>query len=91
MFDPVKSHEPIMAAQLRMIAYSLGPIQSMVLRLGEVDLTAGAGIIDDRCKCLWTRDGRRITFRFEFGGFVGDLSNQVDPAKPRSEDASCTT
>jgi len=81
-FEPIKSTGPITDDQLEMIARSLGPIQSMMLHIGDVDIQAGAGIINDHCKCLWTKDGRRITLGVQYGGFVGSITDQSDPARP---------
>ena len=81
-FSPIKSFEPITQSQLNMIAKSLGMMQSMVLRIGEVDLESGAGIIDDNTKCLWTKKGCRITLSIGFGGFTESVSKLVDPGKP---------
>ena len=82
-FDAVKGIEPLSPAQLRMIAGALGPIQSMVVRLGEVDPSRGAGIVNDRAKCVWTRQGRRITFEvLPGGGYVAGISTTPDPAAP---------
>lgn len=85
-FDAVQSFEPVTQAQIRMIGTHLGPIQSMVVRLGEVDISRGAGIVSKRAKCLWTKDGRRITFEIlPGGGFMAGISEKPDPAAPTAK------
>lgn len=81
-FEPILRIEPISRDVLRTIARSMGPVVCAMLKLGDVDLKAGAGVIDGKSRCVWTGDGRRITFISEFGGFIGSISNTPDPGKP---------
>jgi hypothetical protein len=79
---PIRSFEPITADRVKAIARSLGPIGCMILKLGDVDPSAGAGVVDDSTKCLWTKAGHRIEFNIGHGGFIGSVTRGVDPSKP---------
>ena len=81
--DKIKSYQPVTSERLNVIANIIGPMQAAILRLGEVDLSKGAGIINEHTECLWTKKGRRITFSME-GGFVGSVSRELDPDCPDS-------
>lgn len=80
---PIKSFEPIAAQSINAIAKSLGNIGAMVAGLGEIDTAAGAGIIDNNTKCVWTYDGHRIeVWLGEAGSFGASKSKEIDPDKP---------
>ncbi len=83
-FDPVLSVEPIDLRTVNMIALSMGMIPAMMCQIGNADLAAGAGIINDTTKCLWTKKGQRITLRYRFGSFIASVSKHPDPAKPKA-------
>jgi hypothetical protein len=69
--------------QLAMIRSSVGPIQSMILHLDDVDVSKGSGQIGPTSKCIWTTDRRRITFDLvQGGGFIGSIGNEPDPDCP---------
>ena len=81
---PVRSFEPITAQAINSIAAALGHIGSMIAGIGEVDISAGAGIINDNTKCLWTKDGHRIeVWLSSDGGFGASKSKNIDPNKPK--------
>lgn len=80
--DPIERYETVTDDVVAMIARSLGPIQSMILRIGQVDTAAGCGVINKTTKCLWTKDRRRIVLSVSFGLFIGSVSEQPDPACP---------
>lgn len=78
--DEIIKREPLTQGTVDMIARSVTPIQRMVLRLHEVDLTKGTGILPEMRKCIWTTDNRRITFTMiPGGGLMGSISNEPDP------------
>ena len=80
---PIKSYELVTGLEVTMIAGAIGYVGSMVAGLGEVDLTAGAGVIDGRTKCLWTKDGHRIeVWLGDDGSFGAAKSKEIDPNKP---------
>lgn len=81
MFDEIIKREPLAQANLDMLARTLRPIEAMVVRLHDVDLSKGAGVLSGGRKCIWTKDGHRITFTLiSGGGFLSSLSKDVDPA-----------
>ena len=82
--DAIKSYETLTDDQLQMIQRAVGSIQTMFLRLNEVDLTKGTGIIDEKTKCLWTKDGKRITLSLSYGAFCGSTSREADPDCPKN-------
>jgi hypothetical protein len=72
--------EPLTQATLDMLFRTLRPIEAMVVRLGDTDLSKGAGVLADKRKCVWTKDGHRITFDMLGGhGIMASLSNEPDP------------
>ena len=80
---PIKSFEPITVRRLKSIAAALGPIGAMIVGLGEVDISAGAGVINDSTKCLWTKKGHRIeVWMASDGGYGAAKSKAIDPEKP---------
>jgi hypothetical protein len=77
--EPTK-YEPLSLAQLQSLQRSVTPVQAMVLRVMDVDATRGTGVLDPKSKCVWTKDGHRITFGLiSGGGFVASISNEPDP------------
>lgn len=80
-FDEVIKREPLTQANLDMLARTLRPVEAIVVRLGDADLSKGAGVLSNNRKCIWTKDGHRITFTMiSGGGFLSSLSKEVDPA-----------
>jgi hypothetical protein len=73
------TYEPLTRATVRRISATLGPIQSMVVGLGNVNLRAGAGVVGPNEKCVWDGKGRRITFTvLPMGGYIAGRSNERD-------------
>ena len=82
-FEPYQKIEPMTLDQLRMIAGVLGPIECMVVDLNSVDVTRGCGVITNTKKCLWTKEGKRLTFGLVTGGgYIASLSRDIDPSAP---------
>lgn len=81
MFDEIIKREPLTQANLDMLARTLRPMEQMLVRLHDADLSKGAGVLSEGRKCIWTKDGHRITFTLiSGGGFLSSLSREVDPA-----------
>lgn len=60
-------------------------ISAMIAGLGEVDISAGAGVINDNTKCLWTKEGHRIeVWLSSDGGYGAAKSRAIDPEKPQA-------
>lgn len=64
----VARYEPLKQETLEMISRVIGPVASMTAGLPEADIRRGAGVIDYHTKCVWTKDGHRITFEMLVGG-----------------------
>lgn len=78
-FDPVQKYEPVDRGTVAMLGQQLG-LAAIVVELGKVDLSKGAGVLGDNSKCLWTTDGKRITFSLVTGGgFIASQSKEKDP------------
>lgn len=79
-FDEIIKREPLTQANLDMLARTLSPIQRTVVRLHDADLSKGAGVLSNTSKCIWTKDGHRITFTMiSGGGLLSSLSKEIDP------------
>lgn len=77
--DTIIKYEPLLPEHLAMLSRTLRPIERTVLRIGDVDLSKGAGVLSDNRKCIWTTDGHRITFvMLHGGGLMGSISNKPD-------------
>jgi hypothetical protein len=51
-----------------------------------LDRDAGAGVVDDSTKCLWTANGKRIEVSLVHGGgLIISQSKEVDPEYPHRE------
>jgi hypothetical protein len=62
--------ESFTIAQLNALKRLLGGMQSLILRLDDVDITKGRGILAGYDRCVWTFDGCRITIGLIHGGMV---------------------
>jgi hypothetical protein len=83
-FQPVVEYSDLDPGALRALRAGLGSVACMVSRLSEVDPTRGSGQIDDRTRCLWTADGRRVTIEAILGGgVIASCSKSVDPNAPK--------
>jgi len=72
--------EPITRSQVKMIAGIIGNIGAMICNLGDVDVSKGAGVLGPQEKCLWTKDGRRITITMtNDGGLIASCAKKPDP------------
>ncbi len=84
-FKPIRSYEPISRRTVFYVAQALGTIGGMVVDLKKVDISAGAGVINDSMKCLWTEDGHRIEIWCSSdGGWGASKSKEIDPDKPKT-------
>lgn len=77
---PVELMERVTADQVKHLILALGPMAAQILDLGFVDLEFGRGHLGANDRCLWTKEGRRITISVSSdGGVVGSLSKEIDP------------
>lgn len=74
--------QPITQARVDAIKRAIGPAASAVARMYDVDPTRGEGIIGSLSKCLWLKDGKRVTFQLSNGTIIGIVSNEPDPFAP---------
>lgn len=82
-FNMTLKIEPVTRDQLKSLMRALEPLQSIILQLGAVDLAKGRGVLEGNSRCLWTKDGRRITLTpTSDGGFVGSCGRTPDPECP---------
>jgi hypothetical protein len=78
--------EPVTRKQLDHLILALGLIGSMLCDLHDADLSRGRGILKGNDRCLWTKDGRRITISLGPGGeFIASCGNEPDPEAPEQE------
>ena len=71
-------YEPLTEAMAAMLQRSFTGLQASVLGIYEIDPARGAGVLDGK-KCVWTKQGRRITFWAGHGAMGAALSKEVDP------------
>lgn len=69
------------------VARAHGGAGMIVCGLLEADLTKGRGILEGNTRCLWTRDGRRITIGFSNGSLTVSASKTPDPECPKEQSA----
>jgi hypothetical protein len=78
-FDTIKSVEPVTQKQVDSLHRVLG-LGALVCKLSEVDLNAGRGVLEGNNRCLWTKDGHRITVTLcSDGGVIASVSKDPDP------------
>lgn len=71
--------EPVTKAQMQALARALGgAIPAMIARLGDADLSVGRGVLPNGDRCLWTKDGRRITVSASHGTFIAAVTRDLD-------------
>lgn len=75
--------EPITREKIAEIKRQLPGLTAMICRIADADHRRGCGVLGERSKCLWTSDGRRITFELiPSGGFIAACSKDPDPHAP---------
>jgi hypothetical protein len=68
-FETPIRYEPLSLRALRIIR-----------RLRDIDPSRGCGVLGNDSRCVWTRDGHRITFWVDrVHGYGGSVSKVVDP------------
>lgn len=80
--------EPITQKAVDSLTRVLGGLQSMILQIAEVDLSKGRGVLESKdgndVRCLWTKDGHRITITIcRDGSVIGTCSKTPDPQCPK--------
>ena len=77
------SIEPVTEKQLDHLIRAVGHIGSMICDLHEADLSRGRGVLKGLDRCLWTKDGRRITISLgDHGELFASCGNEPDPEAP---------
>lgn len=83
--------EALTEANVATIQRSFTGIQAIVLGIDQIDKDAGAGVFEDGSKCVWRRDGRRISIKATYGhgsGLIASASKDADPlSKPKNRGA----
>lgn len=84
-FKPIIKIEPVTRQQVLSLAAAIGPISSAVVGLNQIDISKGRGVFDDTDdRCLWDKDGRRITIEIiSTGGVIASKSKSPDPHCPK--------
>ena len=78
--------EPLDKKTIAMIARTLGNIPAMICNLHEADVSRGCAQIGPREKCLWTKDGKRISIATTVdGGLIASCSKEPDPEAPEGK------
>ena len=87
---PIKEYDGLTQKTIRVIREAFPGMQSVILRLGDIDPARGSGRIDDHTRCVWTKDGYRITMvQTRDGGRIGTCSKEKDPlANPEARNVS---
>lgn len=81
--EKVERFEPITEDIFKQILDCFTPTARMIAGLNEVDLRRGAGVLSKDSKCLWTKDGHRVTVAMGQGGsFSAAKSKDPDPQAP---------
>jgi hypothetical protein len=79
-FEPIEKFEPLTKDTVEMLRRNIGFPALMVIDLGDVDLKKGAGVISSTQKCVWTKQGHRITIGVLPGpGLIASQSKEPDP------------
>ena len=90
-YDPIEEYDELTKRTVRIIRESFTGMQGLILRLGDIDLARGSGRIDEHTRCVWTKEGHRITMsQGPEGTRTCAYSNWRDPladpgARPRIE------
>lgn len=71
--------EPVTGEVVQGLIRGLTVLQAQILRLYDVDVRRGAGVLSKDSKCLWTFDGHRITLLISEGCLMGTVSADPDP------------
>ena len=76
--------EPLTEQDANVIRRGFPGIQGMIMRLDDIDISRGAGIMDDGYWCVWTKDGHRISLSQGHGTRIGSCSKEPDPEAPEA-------
>lgn len=76
--------EHLTTQQVQMIRQAAG--LGGIIMNWDIDYSVGAGIISASDKCLWSKDGRRITCSLiPHGGYIISQEKESDPLYPNLE------
>ena len=68
--EATQKTEDVTQEQVNALMRSVGPMGSMIARLHEVDISRGRGVLEGNDKCLWTKDGKKITVTLTSDGGI---------------------
>ena len=78
----IKRYERLTREQWERALFEIGPEIAMAAGLYYVDYRMGIGIIDDNSRCVWTRQGRRVTITYDEGRPVAaKIGKTPDPRR----------
>jgi hypothetical protein len=78
-FEPIEKYELLTEDHIKMITRALHPIALSVIDIRSIDISKGAGVVNAKTKCVWTKKGNRITLVYDMGSFMASQSRGVDP------------
>lgn len=83
--DQLRGIEKVTSEHMKALLRMVTPMQQMIVRMHDVDLSRGRGVLKGQSRCLWTHDGHRITVSpITGGGLIVSLSKGPDPEAPPS-------
>ena len=78
--EPIASYEELEQDTIDGLLQQFPGAKGMILRIGDIDISRGAGIVGKHTKCIWTHDGHRITVSGDRSGtMIGSYSPETDP------------
>lgn len=80
--------EKVTQEQINAIQRAAG-MGAMIVDFHNVDLDAGRGVLDGNNRCVWTKDGKRITVAIpQTGGFIVSQGKNPDPEYPNKKEGN---
>ncbi len=80
--EPWANPEKLSIFEHAFIKTNLGPVQSAICRINEIDRTRGKARIPNG-RCFWLRTGERVSIqKIDDGGHVAAVSSTPDPTAP---------
>ena len=79
-FTEILRYEDLEPEAVTAIQGAFSGMQSAIMRVMEIDPVRGAGVLGPDSKCVWTKDGHRITvWQSSDGGRGGSCSKDPGP------------
>ena len=75
------SIEQFTETQLGYLQNAVG-LGAMIIDWSDIDFDAGRGVLKGHDRCIWNKDGRRITVAIGSGTLVASQTKESDPDYP---------